>query len=192
MEQADSAMSYKLLQFSALAALAFGASGCMTTPNNPIPAHPSVDLERFMGDWYVIANIPTRLERTAHNAIESYRLDPDGTIATTFVFRDGAFDGPEKRYEPRGFVREGAGNAIWGMRFFWYFPLKWEYVVSYVNEDYTQTIIGRSARDYVWIMARTPQLSTADYDRLVERVRALGYDTSRLNRVPQQWAAPAN
>jgi apolipoprotein D and lipocalin family protein len=165
------------------------AAACATTPENVIPAHPNVDLPRFMGDWYVIANIPTRLERTAHNAIESYRQDTDGSIATTFTFRDGAFDGAEKRYEPRGFVREGTGNAVWGMRFFWFFPVKWEYVVSYVNEDYTETIIGRSARDYVWIMARTPQISAADYDRLVERVRALGYDTSRLNKVPQQWPA---
>ncbi len=161
--------------------------GCMTLPRDRIPAHPAVDLDRFMGDWYVIANIPTRLERGAHNAIESYARDPDGTIATTFTFRAGGFDGPEKRMQPRGFVREGTGNAVWGMRFFWYFPAKFEYVVSYVNDDYTQTIIGRSARDYVWIMARTPELSAADYARLVERVAALGYDTARLQRVPQRW-----
>ena len=47
-----------------------------------------VDLERFMGDWYVIANIPTFIEEGAHNAVESYRLDDDGTIATTFTFRN--------------------------------------------------------------------------------------------------------
>ena len=39
-----------------------------------------VDLDRFMGDWYVIANIPTAIETEAYNAIESYRLDDDGTI----------------------------------------------------------------------------------------------------------------
>ena len=48
-----------------------------------------VDLERFVGDWYVIANIPTFLEKGAHNAVETYELNDDGTIATTFVFRDG-------------------------------------------------------------------------------------------------------
>ena len=45
-----------------------------------------VDIERFMGDWYVIANIPTFIEKEATNAIESYRLDKDGNIATTFTF----------------------------------------------------------------------------------------------------------
>ena len=54
-----------------------------------------VDLERFMGDWYVIANIPTFLEKGAHNAVESYALNDDGTIATTFVFRDGGLVCPD-------------------------------------------------------------------------------------------------
>jgi apolipoprotein D and lipocalin family protein len=160
-------------------------------PRNPIPAHPAVDLDRFMGDWYVIANIPTRIERGAHNAVESYARDPDGTIATTFTFREGSFDGPSKRMTPRGFVRPDTGNAVWGMRFFWYFPAKFEYVVSYVDDAYTETIIGRSARDYVWIMARQPEISPDAYARLVERVRTLGYDTSRVRRVPQRWPAGA-
>jgi apolipoprotein D and lipocalin family protein len=56
----------------------------------------SVDIQRFMGDWSVIANIPPWIEKGAHNAIESYRLDADGMIATTFTFRKGAFDGPLK------------------------------------------------------------------------------------------------
>lgn len=177
----------RFLPLLAMVVSACVTGACVTGPQDRIPAHPRVDLPRFMGDWYVIASIPTRLERGAHNAVESYRLDVDGTIATTFAFRDGAFDGPERRYEPRGVVRPNTGNAVWGMRFFWYFPVKWEYVVAYVDEDYTQTIIARSARDYVWIMARKPQIPAADYAALVERVRKLGYDTSRLERVPQQW-----
>ena len=59
----------------------------------PLPAVDYVDLERFSGDWYVIANIPTFLEKGAHNAVETYELNEDGTIATTFTFRDGSFDG---------------------------------------------------------------------------------------------------
>ena len=163
------------------------SSACTTTARQPIAAHAQLDLPRFMGDWYVIANIPTRLERSAHNAVETYRLDGDGTVATTFTFRDGAADGPQRRYTPRGFVRPNTGNAVWGVRFFWFFPVRWEYVVAYVDETYTQTIIARSARDYVWIMARTAEIPAAEYAALVERVRQMGYDTSRLNRVPQQW-----
>ena len=58
-----------------------------------MPTVAKVDLPRFMGDWYVIANIPTFIETGAHNAVESYALAEDGSIETTFTFRDGAFDG---------------------------------------------------------------------------------------------------
>jgi apolipoprotein D and lipocalin family protein len=138
-----------------------------------------------MGDWYVIASIPTFLEKNAHNAVESYRQNSDGTIATTFKFNKGSFAGPLKTMRPRGWIRDTATNATWGMQFIW--PIKAEYLIAYLNDDYSQTIVARSARDYVWIMARTPQLPAADYDQLVDQVRRLGYDTSQLVRVPQRW-----
>jgi apolipoprotein D and lipocalin family protein len=55
-----------------------------------------VDIDRFMGPWYVIANIPTFLEKEAYNAVEIYSLNDDGTIATNFTFRKGGFDGKAK------------------------------------------------------------------------------------------------
>jgi apolipoprotein D and lipocalin family protein len=152
-------------------------------PKNSIPTVSQVDLPRFMGDWYVIASIPTFLEKKAYKAVESYRLDTDGTIATTFTFHKGSFDGPLKTMKPRGWVRD-TSNAVWGMQFIW--PIKAQYLIAYVSEDYSQTIIARSARDYVWIMARTPQIAPADYERLVDAVVKLGYDKSKLRLVPQR------
>ena len=164
---------------------AFLLLGMETMTLAPIATAPRVDLQRFMGDWYVIANIPTSFEKGAHNATESYRLSPDGTIATTFTYRKDGFDGPLKTMKPKGFVRDTESNAVWGMQFLW--PFRSEYLIAYVSPDYTQTIIARNKRDYVWIMARTPTISEAEYTPLVERVAALGYDTSKLERVPQRW-----
>jgi apolipoprotein D and lipocalin family protein len=144
-----------------------------------------VDLERFMGDWYVIANIPTFLEKGAHNAVETYEMNKDGTIATTFTFRDGGFDGEKKEYNPKGFVRDTGSNALWGMRFIW--PIKADYRIVYLDDDYSQTIIGRQKRDFVWIMAREPNISEEDYAMLLGVVESLGYDVSRVERVPQSW-----
>jgi apolipoprotein D and lipocalin family protein len=156
--------------------------------NDPIPTANHVELERFMGDWYVIANIPTWFERDAWNAVESYTLEADGRIATTFTFRRGGPDGKPVEYRPTGFVQGDASNAVWAMQFLW--PFKSEYLIAYVDPDYRETIVARNKRDYVWIMARDPQLSDADYERLVKRVEALGYDTRKLQRVPQRDGAP--
>jgi len=151
----------------------------------PLKTVDRVDIPRFMGDWYVIANIPTWIEEGAYNAVESYRLDADGTIATTFTFRKDGFDGPLKTYTPRGYILDPASNAVWGMQFIW--PIKAEYLVIYLDEGYSQTVIGRSKRDYVWIMARTPEMSEADFRRISDWLATVGYDTSRLRRIPHRW-----
>jgi apolipoprotein D and lipocalin family protein len=161
-------------------------SGCTSSP--PLPSVSQVDLPRFMGDWYVIANIPTFIEKGAHNAVESYRLAKDGTIETAFTFRKGSFDGSEKRYTPRGYVRDKQSNAVWGMQFIW--PIKADYRIIYLNADYSQTVIGRTKRDYAWIMARTPAIPGADYDRLVSFLTTQGYDATLLQKVPQRWPSP--
>ena len=145
----------------------------------------SVDLERFMGDWYVIANIPTFLEKGAHNAVETYSLNDDGTIDTRFVFRADSFDGKEKNYNPKGFVREDGTNALWGMRFVW--PIKADYRIVFLDEDYQRTVVARQKRDFVWIMARTPEISDEHYDEMLTFVESLGYDMSKIERVPQRW-----
>ncbi len=160
-------------------------AGCSTVSHPPIALAPKVDLQRFMGDWYVIANIPTFIEKGAHNAIESYRLDADGSIATTFTFRADRFDGPVKKYTPRGFVQDHESNAVWGMQFLW--PFKADFRIVYLNADYSQTVIGREARDYVWIMARTPTIPEADYQRIVAFLAKQGYDPKQIQRVPQRW-----
>ena len=151
----------------------------------PLATVDYVDLDRFMGDWYVIANIPTFVEKGAHNAVETYELRDDGAIQTTFVFRKDGFDGKRKEYNPVGYVTDTETNAVWGMRFIW--PIKADYRIVYLAEDYSQTVIARNKRDYVWVMARTPSIPDADYQQLVGMIGGMGYDVSKIRKVPQQW-----
>ncbi|HEY0749069.1 MAG TPA: lipocalin family protein [Steroidobacteraceae bacterium] len=144
-----------------------------------------VNLPRFMGDWYVIASIPSLLEKRAYNAVESYELSSNGHIQTTFRYRNNGFDAPLKTMHPVGTVRPDTHNAVWSMQFIW--PIEAEYIVAHLDDNYSETIIARNKRDYVWIMARTPSIPQQDYDALVERVRQLGYSTETLRKVPQQW-----
>lgn len=162
----------------------FGVGGCVSN-QAPLDTVDYVDLERFMGDWYVIANIPTFVEKGAYNAVETYALNDDGTIATTFVFRKGAFDGKRKEHNPRGFVQDTETNAVWGMRFIW--PFKADYRIVYLNDDYSQTVIARNKLDYVWIMARQPQIDESEYQALLQMIGELGYDVSQVQKVPQKW-----
>ena len=166
-----------------LAIVLFFAAGCSASLP-PLRTVEKVDIVRFMGPWYVIACIPTFIETDSYNAVETYRLEPDGSIDTVFTFNKGGFDGPPRRFNPRGFVVDRVNNSTWGMRFVW--PFKAEYLITYLNDDYSQTIIGRNKRDYVWIMARTPQIPEEDYQRMVRELVVQGYDVTKLRLVPQR------
>lgn len=166
----------------ALLAGAINADAGTLPPIQPVP---HVELQRFMGPWYLIASISTVFERHAWNAVETYTLQPGGNINTTFRFNNGAADGPVKQIHSTGYVHPDSGNAVWGVKLFWGF--KAQYIVAYLKPDYSEMIVARDARDYTWIFARTPSVPAADWDTLLARVKALGYDMSKVHKVPQQW-----
>lgn len=180
---------------SICATLLLGLGACSTSKLPPQQGvREAVDLPRFMGDWYVQAAIPIHLpplfsEKGAHNGIESYQLADDGTIETTYVFRRGGFDGPEKRFTPRARVVNAPINSEWKMKFFWYLPAG-DFLILHVDPDYRHTVIGVPDRSYVWIMSRVPDISEAEYQRLVQFVADSGHDMTKLERVPQRWPAP--
>ncbi|NCT95991.1 MAG: lipocalin family protein [Comamonadaceae bacterium] len=176
---------------AALACAAAALAACASRGGPPaarmpsIPTAGQVDLARFMGDWYVIAHVPTWPERAAFNAVETYALREDGRIATRFRYRHGGFDAPVSTMHPVGTVRPGTGNAVWDMQFLW--PFQAEYVIAELSPDGQRTLIARSDRDYAWLMARTPQIAPQDYEQAMARLQALGYDLEKVRRVPQRW-----
>jgi len=154
----------------------------MGASHSAVPAAAKLELDRFMGDWFVIANIPLPPEKPAHNSRETYSFTPPNKVDVTFSFNNSAFDGPMKTFKSKAFVSDDP--AIWGVQFLW--PFKAEYVVSYIDDTYQHTIVARSRRDYVWVMARTQTIDDNKYAMLVDKVKELGYDVSKLNKVPQQ------
>ncbi len=144
-----------------------------------------VDIGRFMGDWYVIANIPTFIEKRATNAIESYKLGENGTIETTFTFMQDSPGGEKKVYNPTGFIKNKETNAEWMMQFLW--PFKMPFLIIDLDQDYTHTVIGIPSRKHVWIMAREPSLSGDLYEEILKKLSGVGYDISLIQKITQEW-----
>ena len=143
--------------------------------NNEIETVEDIDLQRFMGDWHILADIATPFDKHAKNPIERYTLNEDGTISTTYLFDR---NGKQKQMNARAFVVADSGNAIWGMQFFW--PIKSEYKIAYVDQDYGTAIVARDKRDYVWIMSRTKKLPAASFESLLVEAEAIGYSRDEL------------
>ena len=144
-----------------------------------------VDISKFMGDWYVIANIPTFLEKGAHNAIETYKWnEKEKHIDVIFSYNADSFTGKKKTLTQKAFIYDQKTNAEWRIQLFW--PLKFPYLVIDLAPDYSYTVIGVPERSYVWIMARTKKLDEKVYAGIIERLKEQKYDTSLIQMVPQE------
>ena len=164
-------------------------SGCALN-DAPLPTAENVNIDRFMGRWYVHGYTPIIVDKDAHNAIEHYRLDADKKIQTTYQFRDGGVDAKIKTLTPVGWVDEEVdSNAEWRMQFIW--PFTSDYIILHIDADYSETIIAHPSRKYAWIMLRSDLVSDADYDRLLSKLNAVGYDTNLMQKLPHDWSGEA-
>ncbi|MFC1565619.1 lipocalin family protein [Candidatus Neomarinimicrobiota bacterium] len=144
-----------------------------------------VDIDKFMGKWYVVGVIPTFAEKDAVNAIETYELNKKGNIDITFTHYKKSPDGKFKEYHPKGFIFNKKTNSEWRVQFFW--PFKFKYLVIDLADDYRYTVIGVPNKKFLWIMARDTQLSTEDNKVIREKLVQQGYDITKIVDVPQIW-----
>lgn len=167
-----------------LLAVVLCSMGC-TSMNQPLKAVPHVDIPRYMGDWYVIANIPYFAEKNCFDSVESYALRPDGRIDNWFTCRKGSFDAPMKRKASAiATVKDTDSNATWSVRFFKVISV--DYLVVALDPAYQWAAIGHPSRKYGWIVARSKTLDSATYAQIVSQLKSIGYDPAKFTPVPQR------
>lgn len=157
-------------------------TGCATRP--PVVPAPAVDLPRYMGDWFVIANIPYWAEKDCYGSIERYRLQPDGLIDTTFLANKGGFKGKEIKAKSVARVTDKQTNARWQVLFLGGL-IKVPLVILDVTPDYRSAVVVTPDRKLAWIFHRDRVMPARDYEAAVAVLKAGGIDVSRLARVPQ-------
>jgi apolipoprotein D and lipocalin family protein len=146
----------------------------------PLKKVEKVDIPRFMGKWYVIANIPTFIEKGGTNAVETYTWnEKENRIDVLFK---QVVDGKEKTYSQKAFVHDPSGNE-WRIQFFW--PLKFSYLIIDLAEDYSYTVIGVPNRNYVWIMAREKVMPEETYKAIINKLKEQQFDIGLVKKVPQ-------
>jgi apolipoprotein D and lipocalin family protein len=151
----------------------------------PLQTVAHVDLPRYMGDWYVIANIPYFAEKNCYDSIESYALRPDGKINNWFQCRKGSFQAPlERKATAVATVEDKSSNAVWSVKFFKIIPVK--YLIVDLDPNYQWVMVGHPSRRYGWIMSRSQTLDAGIYQRILRDITQQGYDPGKFQKVPQQ------
>lgn len=170
-------------------ALALLLAACTTAGQHPpLETVAQVDIARYAGTWHEIALYPNRFQQAcAADTTATYTPLGEGRIGVRNSCRRA--DGSEMSVQGVAEVVDPATNARLKVSFLpaW---LRWtgigrgDYWVLYLSPDYRVAIVGEPSREYLWILARTPTLADAEYEALMPRIRAAGYDPGRLRRAP--------
>lgn len=149
----------------------------------PLKTVSYIDLDRYMGDWYVIANLPNSLEKGKVGTIDRYVRRPDGKIDNAFLFRKKNLDAPLQQWKALAWVHNKKTNAEWRVQFIW--PLRSPYLVLDLDKDYQWSVVGHPKRKLGWVLSKSPTMDEATYRGILQRLGKQGYDTSKFVRVPQ-------
>jgi apolipoprotein D and lipocalin family protein len=176
-------MPIRLLPALSLFLPALFLAGCATT-GRPLPAAvASVDLDRYMGRWYVISHVPYFLEKGKVASFDTYARRPDGLLTNNFTFREKTVDGPEKTWEGVAKVIDTTTNATWKVSFFR--PVWITYKIFALDPDYRWAVVGTKDGGLLWVLARERRLAPETYATILGDLRAKGLPVDELRAVPQ-------
>ena len=178
--------SFRLLMCVLIATLCIACASSTTKREKlpPLPVQAQVDLEKFMGRWYVIANIPYRAEAGKVGSYVEYRPRQDGRIDDLYFFRKKNFDHKLEQWSGIAWVVDKQSNARWLAQFIW--PFKFDYLILATAPDYSWALVGHPSRDLAWVFAREAVMDEALYQQHLRTFTELGYDAKRILRVPQK------
>ncbi|MCC8400515.1 lipocalin family protein [Paraburkholderia sp. MMS20-SJTN17] len=176
-----------------LAAFAASLTGCVhvpaAAPDPPAPhtacvAGPPIDLQRYMGKWFVIAETPYLGDAEYVGSYDEWTLRADGKISDDYLGQRQSFDQPVTGSHFVAKIVRGTGNTTWRVGLIW--PFEVRVVTAYVDPDYQYTIRCMVDSNMVWILSRSPTMDEATYLNLIARLAGMGFNIGRIRRVPQK------
>ena len=171
-------------QFFVLALGTVLSMGCVGIPENIKPVEP-FDATRYQGKWYEIARLDHSFERGLTKVTATYSLREDGGLK---VVNQGwsAKDGTWKSATGKAFFVQDPARGYLKVSFFG--PFYGSYVVFDLDRaGYQYALVAGPNKSYLWLLSRTPTMDAAKQRELIAEAKALGFDTTKLVFVKQDW-----
>lgn len=152
-------------------------SGCMGMPPKVQPVQ-SFQLNRYLGRWYEVARLDHSFERGLTKVSADYSLREDGGVR---VINRGYNAEKDEWKEAEGKAYFVQTPDVGYLKVSFFGPFYGSYVVFALDqENYQYAMISGPDTDYLWILARQPQLDASVKDALIEKAKALGFATDQL------------
>lgn len=157
-------------------------AGCVGRPDNIVPVS-NFDTTRYLGKWYEIARLDHSFERGLSHVTADYSLRQDGGLK---VLNRGYKDADTKWKEAEGKAYFVDKKDVGYLKVSFFGPFYGSYIVFDLDQqDYSYSMISGPDKSYLWLLSRTPTMDPALQQRLIEKARGLGFDTSKLIYVKQ-------
>jgi len=149
----------------------------------------SVDLNEYAGTWYEIGRLPMYFQRKcAGDVTANYTQKTDGlgiVVTNKCVSEDGS-----------GITAEGLAKPVdeSGSKLKVTFLPKWirwipvgraDYWVLARDEDYKTALVGTPDKKYLWLLARSPNISQESYTKYRQIAQQQGYDLKEFTLTSQ-------
>jgi len=161
--------------------------GCAGAPRGlgPLKLVDSLDVQKYLGRWYEIARFTKGFEKNIVGAAAEYSLRDDGRIRVVNSGFRNTLDGPFTEAKGVAWAPDPRRPAALKVSFFW--PFAGDYLVFGLDQEgYSWALVGSDSREYLWFLARTPEISDELYQKMRQIAQDQGYDLSTLYKVPQK------
>ena len=141
-----------------------------------------VNTEEFIGEWFIISNIPYFAEKNNVSRKANYILNEKNEIDDIFISQEGAFDAPVDIIKGR--VKSlNQPNTQWQSTFYWL--IKFDFEILHINHNHNTMLLGHKSRNYGWIMARTATIPDSATISALQVFADNNYNTSQFRIVPK-------
>lgn len=146
-------------------------------------AAPTVDPNRLIGTYYVIARYPIRREKAClSNEMVLYALGDKPRSIQLVTTCQAANDNfiswnAQGKFNPHGDGRIKL-SALW--------PFTTRYWVLDLAPDYSWALVGYPNHKYLWILSRSTTLAPDVMTQLKATAAAQGFNPSKLIQIPQR------
>ena len=155
--------------------------------SNPVPpAGVTVvspfESQRFLGTWYEIARFDHHFESGLEKVTATYSLRGDGGI-----------DVVNKGYNPERGIWQKTDGVAWftgdpnraALKISFFGPFYGGYNVIALDREYRHALVCGPDRNYLWILSRTPTISSEMKQQMLDVATRQGFDVSKLIWVEQ-------
>jgi apolipoprotein D and lipocalin family protein len=151
-------------------------SGCLAVPDGIEPVD-NFELNRYLGKWYEIARLDHSFERGLEAVSAEYSLRDDGGIR---VINSGYNTDTQANQEAEGRAYFVDQPNLGYLKVSFFGPFFGSYVIFELDENYQYAFIAGNTTNYLWLLARTPEVSQELVNQFISRATQLGFDTSQL------------